>query len=215
MAKTLITSVNQFETEWAKVFRTNFDSSAKQLNEILLENNIFPSIKIFYEYKLPNNFSPQEFEKEIKKIWGHLIFDTNSVTIYFDIDKKTLNELEKQRSKHTDILTSWVNNIKNNNPELSNISVKTQDNALALVDGACYGFTPEDIEFFINKQTYKSDKKDYKIEEKKDELEKLLGKTPSFVLSSERLDTLIDSVKKQKRFNDYIEWRQSRGMEDE
>ena len=194
MAKQIITSVAQLEAQWAKDFREKFSSSAKNLETALLKKGIIPAVKIYHDYILLDNLKPEEFEKRLKNVWLHLIFKTNRVKLFFDINNSTLEEMEKMYNPYLSMLNNWVRDIKIKNPDLKDINAQTVDDKLALVDGVCYGFNPIDIKEFINNKT---NIKNINTMEYERGLEKIIGGSISYRMAAENIKKIVESVKKQ------------------
>jgi hypothetical protein len=213
MSKIQIFSVEQFEKEWDKIFRPQFNSSAAELEVLLFEKNITPNVKIFHKYKLPENLVPEEFEKKLKKLWGHLTFNEDMVSNFFIINQNVLKDLKKEYFLHLKNLKTLVEYIKKNNPELSSILTKNKKDLLALVDGACYGFSPEDIKYFIDSRG--DSEKNFKNNINNEKLEQVIEGSVSYKMSPERTKDLAEYAKTQKNFNTYMDWRESRGMGDD
>ena len=192
VAKTKISSLEQFEAAWVADFRKKFGSSADDFEMNLRKKGIYLPFKLFYQYKLPGDLSPREFEKELKRLWGFLIFDTHRVQAYFDIDRSVVELLEQQKPACTARLKELVTEIQNLNKELSDIIPQNQEEQLSFVDGACYGFGPDEIKFHIERLTGLHDKEQGIIKKLTYDLEQILGKPIGYNLSPEKLKKILD-----------------------
>ncbi len=205
MAKTKISSVEQFDEAWAKSFRPVYTSSAKNFDAMLRENRIQPPFKIFYEYVLPGNLKSWEFEKLLKPIHGHLLIDAKRVTDFFDIDDQTVQKIREIRKKDLITIKNWVDEIQHKNKELAGIYLEDDYDRAGLIDGACYGFSPEEINYYLEDQRNKSKGiKSSNLEKKySDELEAILGQSITYKMSPDRLKAILETTKVKK--SDFLE----------
>jgi hypothetical protein len=200
MAKITISSLEQFDTAWANRFRQIYTSSAKSFENLLDENNIKLPFKFYYEYILPGNLNAVEFEKKLKQIQGHLMIDSKKVTAFFDIDGATVEEIRKLHKTDLITLSNWATEIQSKNKELSDIKLMDGYDRTGFIDGACYGFGPDEIKYYLHKQNRK-DKNTDQIPAKTlyiVQLEYLLGGTISYMISPEKLKEILETVKTKK-----------------
>ena len=201
MAKINISFVEQFDQAWLNQFRhEGYTSSAQKLEYGLIEKGIRLPFKLYFKYKLPVNMNPAQFEDQLRHVWGRILFDSNKRSLpFFDIDEKTFAELKSSRPQTEKSLKEWVKNIKENNSELSKIQVFNNESMLALVDGACYGFGPLEIEYFID-----NIRTGQKLEKRSDrpnlvKLEEFLGSNVNYGISPQNLNQIVDTIELQKR----------------
>ncbi|MDR0741332.1 MAG: hypothetical protein LBF28_00990 [Rickettsiales bacterium] len=189
-----ISSIDQFEKAWAMDFRKTFDSSAENLEKLLSKKMIQLPFKLFYRYTLPDNKQPQEFEKELKNVWGYLIFDKYKTINGLSIIPETKNALKQMRAKYSVLLKTWVSDIKAKNPKLASISVRNRNEELNFVDGACYGYGPEEIQFFLERKRSGEGTEPYLSSDQIEKLKSYLGDSPNYILTPKHLSSLMTAV---------------------
>ncbi len=184
-----------------------YSSSSKDLDEKLKKAGIIPPVKLYYDYKLPNNMSPEDYEAEVDELVFYYVFDENSDAEMFEKYTEALNGdekaellsfIKKRQENNDNLIVLEAAKVKALNPELRKIvtTVKRGDKVLeiwpklSLLSGAAYGFAPEDIKYFINRP-YPTPEQ-VKIENAEyDEFEKLTGIRPTYVLSPEHYNAIM------------------------
>jgi hypothetical protein len=193
--KQQISSTEEFEKIWNGQFRPEFYSSAKRLENNLRQKGITPPFKIFYKYALPNDMSPAAFEAYLKLVWGRLIF--NMVDSDYIITPEVKKQLKQQRGTYFVHLRSLVDEIQKLNPELAGIRTKTRKEMLWLADGACYGFGPQEIRFFIQRyQAEQNDRPHYSLHQVRVMKRTLGGALVDYILTPEHTEQLIAVLEK-------------------
>ena len=129
-----------------------WDSSAKNLEDELKKRGIKLQQKLYYEYKMPGQLKQNEFMDNL--IMDYFVAYFHSWFAKDILKDKNLKILEKAkiftyvwktRSKYKEILNKYEKEIRERNPELSNIKV---DNPRSLVYGAMFGFAPQEIAYY-------------------------------------------------------------------
>ncbi|MDR0726470.1 MAG: hypothetical protein LBF37_00220 [Rickettsiales bacterium] len=200
MVKIKVSSVGQFDEAWATTFRLTYTSSAKNFEKLLLKNEVKPPFKLHYEYILPNNWGPIEFEKNLKKIQGHLMIESPRITRFFDINVETVEKIREIRKKDLLVLKMWATEIQNKNQELSHIKLMDYYDQAGFVDGAIYGFAPEEISYYLDQQRDQGENPQQNLIRKKysEQLEELLGGSINYKISPEKLKKIIEITKEKK-----------------
>ena len=163
--------LEQFNAEWGE-----YQSSALDAEKMFVEHGVKLPFKIYYQYKLPDGLSPfglmmrygymyrlQDYEKAARKIGvGDTRYSEQEIA---DLENYILQNKDNWRVQ----MKRYVDEIKRLNPELANVSIKptkVQDakknfpqyadkllNNLELdfIHGVAFGFSPEDIEYYLNR----------------------------------------------------------------
>lgn len=189
---------NAFDTlmRHTTMLRMEFDSSAEFLERQIRERGIVPPIKLFYEYKYPDNLTPQQYEVFVQRLVFILLvyvpeMINDNVGYNLRYFQKSISKLDNAQlidqvrsgvardirecygalSKLTDaeraqmidafaydtprareLARKNINMIKLLNPQLADVRVNMDDdfNMLDFLQGATYGFAPEEIDYFLN-----------------------------------------------------------------
>ena len=137
-------------------FGRKWDSSAKNLEDVLRLRGIKLPQKLYYEYKMPKGNTQSSFmDKIIMEYFCTYFFKPGGYAGEILKDKKlSLSEKAKifqyvwrNRGKYTDVLKQYETEIRKLNPELANIRT---DDSRSLVYGAMFGFAPSEIGYFAN-----------------------------------------------------------------
>jgi hypothetical protein len=195
--KQQISSTEEFDKIWNGRFRPEFYSSAQRLDSDLRQKRITLPFQIFYKYALPNDATPAVFEADLKPIWGRVIFDTIESGSDYKINPEIKKQLKQQRGTYLVRLKSLINEIRRLNPELAGIRTKTDKEMLGLADGACYGFGPLEIQFFIQrKRNIQNDPLHYSPHQLR-VMKRALGGAPvDYILTPEHADQLTAALEK-------------------
>ncbi len=177
-----------------------WDSSAKNLENDLGHRGIKFDKKLFWKYKLPNDMSAQEF------------MDTLLLEFYF---VKWFSDMKIMRDKNLTMkqkikifsyvlsmkknginknIKKYANEIKQLNPELAKINPRDSFYDIAFVEGALFGFAPDEIRYFCEEKGLR----DFDVEHKLDEKLKNLGVRITYVLAPETAECLIKALEKGK-----------------
>lgn len=175
-----------------------WQSSAQKLSNELKASGIkFPK-KLFWKYKLPNGMSPQEFMDTlllefyfIKYGDGFKIIKDKNLTIKQKIQVMSYILSVKKQGLYKKI-GMYADEIKQLNPELADIHTK---NYIDFVEGALFGFAPDEIRYFCGG----ADERDFDKEHKLDRKLQRRGINTSYVLAPETAISLIATLRKQKR----------------
>ena len=177
-----------------------WDSSAKNLENDLGHRGIKFDKKLFWKYKLPNAMSAQEFmdvlllEFYFVKWFSNMkIMRDKNLTIKQKIKIFAYNVSMKKRGIYNNI-KKYANEIKQLNPELEKINPRDSFGSISLVEGALFGFAPDEIKYFCDKSSFR----DMDQEHRFDEVLKKYGVRPSYVLAPETAKKLIANLEKGK-----------------
>ena len=182
-------------------------ASAKTLDNKLKSIGISLPIRLYYEYKLPNNMSPEHYdlvlanlnfmafpmENDLDKIVG-----MDNITVEEKIE--FFEEMEKLRIKNSWRIKDEVKKTKILNPELANINMKrvkpgTLISSANFLSGVASGYAPEDIGYFINEWWGRIDTQKEQMDVFFAEMEKLVGFTPVHVLCPKHREILLDAAR--------------------
>ena len=177
-----------------------WDSSAKNLENDLGHRGIKFDKKLFWKYKLPNAMSAQEFmdvlllEFYFVKWFSNMkIMRDKNLTIKQKIKIFAYNVSMKKRGIYKNI-KKYANEIKHLNTELEKINPRDSFGSISLVEGALFGFAPDEIKYFCDKSSFR----DMDQEHRFDEVLKKYGVRPSYVLAPETAKKLIANLEKGK-----------------
>ncbi|MCL2748994.1 MAG: hypothetical protein FWE50_02865 [Alphaproteobacteria bacterium] len=189
--------------------KSGFNSSAKEFRDQLKAKGIRVPFKIYYEYKIPEGLTPQEYEFKVQKMHFILYFDGSELEPYGltpDEKQELVDYIKRSKASNDLAFIFEEDQIRKLNPELKNIDLaygpniaKRSARILNLLEGVTYGFAPEDIQNFLNRHNT-GDKEQLIMHEKADNatLEKLLGFSPGYILSPERMAVLIKEAKRYR-----------------
>jgi len=177
-----------------------WNSSAKNLSDALQERGIKTKQKLFWQYKLPDNMKSQQFMNKIAITHFYEKFFTNfSADVFHD---KNLTLLEKmqimryvwqmRRENKKNIMSSWADEIKRNNPVLANINPKSVS---GFVYGALFGFAPDEIKYFCDVHSTRDLDAENKVIDKLDKL----GIKTTYVLAPGTAKEIITALNQEKR----------------
>lgn len=154
-----IFTVEEFEQLYKDTFGTpkEWYSSAKRLDDAISNHGFNISLKFFHNYKLPNTKENMEQRSETMKIitsWKDNLIEIQKIRKEKIILSK---ELESKLENRKKFIESEINlcfeYITSNNSELKSIETKEIVEKLHLIRGAIYGYSPENITFFIKNYT--------------------------------------------------------------
>lgn len=140
-------------------FGSAWNSSAKDLEEDLAKRGI--KMKLYYEYALPENMTPQVFMTRIAVLdlcAKVLYFSKVKMEIFFD---KKLNLIEKfrlvkyiasERGPSQKKIDEYVKFVQNANPELAKLKKENDFDKFDILAGAAFGFGPKEIEYFMKRK---------------------------------------------------------------
>ncbi|MFQ6759835.1 MAG: hypothetical protein ACLRFM_00300 [Alphaproteobacteria bacterium] len=177
-----------------------WDSSAKKLDDVLRRRGIDFDKKLFWKYKLPNGMSPQEFMDTlllefyfVKWFSNMKIMRDKNLTIKQKI-KIFAYVLSMKKAGIGKNIKKYANEIKQLNPELAHINPRDNFGSISFVEGALFGFAPDEIKYFCDKSSFR----DMDQEHEFDEILKKHGVRPSYVLAPETAKHLIANLEKGK-----------------
>lgn len=177
-----------------------WNSSAKNLDDTLRRRGIDFDKKLFWEYKLPNAMSAQEFmdvlllEFYFVKWFSNMkIMQDKNLTVKQKIKIFAYKVLMKKRGIYKNI-KKYANEIKQLNPELEKINPRDSFGSISFLEGALFGFAPDEIKYFCDKSSFR----DMDQEHRFDEVLKKYGVRPSYVLAPETAKKLIANLQKGK-----------------
>lgn len=215
-----------------------WDSSAKKLEQELKNHGIVLSSKIYYEYKFPGNLKNYEIDRrtaflrlfaafyenwlekfEKPKLVKNRLFwhaTTNakydmSAFFYFCIclalsrTKNIKTVFEQAYISCETKLDALAEQIRQLNPELQGIQdYKNFD----FVNGAIYGFAPQDIDFYIQQNRHVDHRMPYSTTNSSNEISNFLQKEVTYILSPKTADDILKAIRQhqtiQNQFNDFI-----------
>ena len=137
---------------------TEYQSSALDAKNMFAFYGIKLPFNIYYEYILPGGLKPLMLLSKYGRMYMAQVYQENKKFIDFNeykMKKQEIEGLEKYILQNKD---SWKSNmeqivqeIKSLNPELANISINTVDKENDFIRGVVFGFSPEDINYFLNR----------------------------------------------------------------
>ena len=208
-----------------------WDSSAKQLEQELNNHGIVLSSKIYYEYKFPSNLKNYEIDRRTvflrlfaafyenwlekfekpklvknRLIW-HAIPNAKydlSAFFYFCIclalsrTKNIKTVFEQAYISCGTKLDALAEQIRQLNPELQGIQdYKNCD----FVNGAIYGFAPQDIDFYIQQNRHVDHWMPYSTTNSSNEISNFLQKEVTYVLSPKTADDILKAIQQYQKNN--------------
>ena len=222
-----IFTIEEFEQLYKDTFGTpnSWDSSAKKIDEFIEKKVSKIPFKFFHDYKLPDTKEDLERKSDYMRIitaWRKNIKDiqTNTNKI-IELQSNLESKLELQKKLIEIDVKLYFDYIVKNNSELINIKTESVMDKIHLIRGALYGYSPENIDFFI--KNYKNPASLNTNSPKKHKLKTEFGIDTGFLrLTDDQADFLISllsknqqQIKQQRNFNTYMEWRNERGMGDD
>lgn len=174
-----------------------WDSSAQKLSNDLKAKGIKFSKKLFYKYKLPNGMSHQKFMDTllleyyfVKYGSGIKIVGDKNLTVKQKLQVMGFVWKIKKYGLYKNI-KRYADEIRQLNPELADIATNSD---IALVEGALFGFAPDEIRYFCD-----AGNRDFDTEHKLDKKLKRRGVDTSYILAPETAKRLIVTLRQQKR----------------
>lgn len=177
-----------------------WDSSAKKLDDALRRRGIKFADKLFWKYKLPNGMSTQDFMdtlllefyfvkwfSDMKIMRDKNLTMKQKIKIFAYVLSMKKNGIDKNIKK-------YANEIKQLNPELAKINPRDSFGSISFVEGALFGFAPDEIKYFCDKSSFR----DMDQEHEFNEILKKYDIRPSYVLAPETAKHLIASLEKGK-----------------
>lgn len=177
-----------------------WNSSAKNLDNELRRRGIDFDKKLFWEYKLPNAMSAQEFmdvlllEFYFVKWFSNMkIMRDKNLTVKQKIKIFAYKVSMKKRGIYKNI-KKYADEIKQLNPELKQINPRDSFGSISFLEGALFGFAPDEIKYFCDKSSFR----DMDQEHRFDEVLKKYDVRPSYVLAPDSAKKLIANLEKGK-----------------
>lgn len=218
-----------------------WSSSAKNYQDFLQSRGIKLPFQLFYQYKYPDNMTPQKFEEVLLTSVFALQFNPMRIenprayaeSIISDADKfvkshpdvQPLSETEKSDIMHK--MCDPVKNLSDSdkvqlidyikqksktavtqiadlfykvadlNPELMDINLANAslNDLFEILDGVSYGYAPVDIKYYIEN---KGNLEQIRKAQRRDEFVKLIGSEPHIFIHPDRIQIMLDEIKKQK-----------------
>ena len=91
-------------------------------------------------------------------------------------------------------IKKYADEIKQLNPELEKINPRDSFGSISFLEGALFGFAPDEIKYFCDKSSFR----DMDQEHRFDEVLKKYGVRPSYVLAPATAKKLIANLEKGK-----------------
>ena len=133
-------------------YGSGWDSSAKKLQNDLRARGI--DIKLYHEYKLPDVIKPADFMNNLIIEYFVNHFYSDFVLKILKDKKLTVSDRAKifkyvwaRRGETKRKMEYYEQEIRKLNSELANVKV---DNPQSLVNGAMFGFSPDEIAYFAD-----------------------------------------------------------------
>ena len=180
-------------------------SSAQKLDEVLKQNDI-NDINVYYEYKMPDGKTPQEYMAKLALYSLYINFDLYNADDRwgFQTDFKScvpnendrlqiIDDITRNRDMYNAELTEDYKKLIKLNPNLSRLANK-QKGRDDILWGAVFGYAPDDIGLYVSPRHME-------IMETIGELNKQAGKLglPSLgVMEPEKAKKIIADVKRRK-----------------
>lgn len=126
-----------------------YGSSAQTLDELLQINGVKTDFRFAHDYILPKGYTPETYEKRVLK---YSFYESVSKdrdprlkgAEYSGYKRKVKAEYPLLRQEMYDEI-EWL---KERNPKLLKLEMKTEQGRISFLRGVCYKFAPEDIEWF-------------------------------------------------------------------
>jgi hypothetical protein len=164
------------------------------------------NLKLYYNYKLPENISPADLEKQVTA-FGFLAnsknmdsLDLEELGISPEYRRQLGDHILKQVPIYKVKLLTLVNDIKSLNPNLAHID--TSKNPLEFLRGVTSGYPPSDIDFWVNHYFpkmigYDDDRKKYPADYEVfcEMLKKDFGLQVFWVLSPETRNMILTALR--------------------
>ena len=138
-----------------------WDSSAKKLDDDLHRRGIKFAKKLFWKYKLPNGMSAQDFMDTlllefyfVKWFSNMKIMGDKNLTIKQKI-KIFAYVLSMKKNGIDKNIKKYANEIKRLNPELTQINPRGVWGGISFVEGALFGFAPDEIRYFCDESSFR------------------------------------------------------------
>ena len=208
--------VNRFEKA---IINNQWSSSAKELEKELTDRGIVLTSKIYYEYKLPDNLKNYElakktlllrcfsavYENYLTKVTKDILFMEAKMTAKEDLSAffgfciclalssiKNIQYVFKQTYAPCKVqLDTLAEQIRQLNPELQ--SIKDYKN-FDFVNGAIYGFAPQDIEFYIQQKRNNFDE----TTENMNKISNFIRKPIGYILSPKTSDDILKAIQQHQ-----------------
>jgi hypothetical protein len=120
-------------------------------------------VKLYYDYRLPHDASPCDYEGYINNLDSMIYFkesDTDFVmpALAVDLDdrekKELLSYIVARKPKYKIIWRDNIAKIKELNPELQSIPLKDSYEECEFLRGAANGFAPKDIDYWLGRREF-------------------------------------------------------------
>lgn len=193
-----ILHLDNYDEEWY--------SSAQRLENNLKSRGIYLPKPLFYQYKLPDNSSTQDYlriknplEKFARYKPGELEQFVSYLSDKDEFKQEYLNLSDEEKSIIEKYFVDLANDsntkidieckkLRALNPELQKLDVP---NNIEFLSGAIYGFAPAEIKHFINLTAQNLDYKQNKEEHKnQDNLEQQIGIHITYRLAPETIESI-------------------------
>ena len=193
IAKMAVWELPYGDSEW--------NSSAKNLEDALRARGI--NFKLYYQYKMPGGVSQSDFlirlcmlEFFIKFYSKYAIKVLNDKNLTASDKTKIFQYVWHNRRKFIKESEQYESDIRRLNPELANVKTNLPG---ALVDGATFGFAPDEIEYFSDVKNRNFEQEGKTIEF----FEKNYGIHISYILAPKTAKTIIAALKNKEKVNSY------------
>lgn len=180
-------------------YGSKWDSSAEKLQNELRTRGI--NLKVYYEYKLPHGIKSSDFmynlviEYFINNFYSDFaskVFQDKKLTVSDKL--KILKYVFAKRRETKGKMKQYEQEIRKLNPELANVKV---NNSQSLVNGAMFGFAPDDIEYFAD-----ANKRDMDYEEKLCKMfQEKYGINLTYVLAPKTAKIIIKALEQNIYYN--------------
>lgn len=146
--------INEYVLKSAKLYG-GYYSSAQRIDEALLEKDIKTDFNFAYDYNLPHDLNPKEYEARAYEFAFYFACKNDHIekvanagrgTLLYEAKMQILNEYPKIEKK----LEEEVEEIRKLNSETLDIKLSSTKDNLNFIMGVCYKFSINDIDWFIN-----------------------------------------------------------------
>lgn len=188
--------INVFAHRYAREYSATGDkyySSAEQFAQHLGKLGVKSPIEIWHKYMLPDNMNATDFFNLLRR----LDFLTNYEKLGMSVPQS--RALTLARASAPLQLTELVGKVKQLNPEIQSVVVKP-NSQIDFLDGVNFGFPPADIVYFLgqSEQDAKTRGREFDTRARQEQtLMNLLGKTPGWIIAPQRMNKLVQDIKKQ------------------
>jgi hypothetical protein len=200
MNKTLDKNLQMYISKMAiesMPFGREWNSSAKDLEKELQKRKIKIPYQLYYEYKLPNGYKPDDFMQHlIKEYFVNNFYSYFAGKILKDKELKISDKAKifkyiwNSRGKYKNLIKQYESLIREQNPELSDTNVIKVYDSRSLVYGALFGFAPQEIKYYAD-----GAHRDFAKEKEIFTAFKNYGINVSYVLAPETAEMILAALK--------------------